>query len=99
MWRILSPKLYLSLFNSAYSKELNGIQITEDELPEGERIVDRLNRYLKSKALVLRPSGGFNHYFVANHLASNPSALGRIDSQTLDRFELLFQKVNELLDE
>lgn len=84
---MLSPKLYLSLFNSAYSKELNGIQITEDELPEGERIVDRLNRYLKSKGLVLRPSGGFNHYFVANHLASKPSALGRIDSQTLDRFE------------
>ncbi|KRE45515.1 AAA family ATPase [Paenibacillus sp. Soil522] len=94
---MLSPKLYLTLFNSAYCKELNGVEIIEADLPEGERIVDRLNRYLKTKSIMLRPSGGFNHYLVANHLAVKPPVSSKVDSKTIERFQQLFGKVNELL--
>jgi predicted ATPase len=95
---MISSKLYLSLFNSAYSKELCGQEILESELPEGERIVDRINRYLKSKSITLRPSGGFNHYLIANHLAAKPPAPSKIDAKTIERFEALFVRINSLLD-
>lgn len=94
---MISAKLYLSLFNSVYSKELNGHEILESELPEGERIVDRINRHLKSKSITLRPSGGFNHYLIANHLAAKPPVPSKIDSKTIDRFENLFSRINDLL--
>lgn len=96
---MISPKLYLSLFNSAYSKELRGHEILESELPEGERIVDRINRHLKSKSITLRPSGGFNHYLIANHLAAKPPAANKIDTKTIERFESLFRTINQLLED
>lgn len=96
---MISPKLYLSLFNSAYSKELSGHEILESELPEGGRIVDRINRHLKSKSITLRPSGGFNHYLIANHLAAKPPAANKIDTKTIERFESLFRTINQLLED
>ncbi|AIQ14606.1 AAA family ATPase [Paenibacillus durus] len=95
---MLSPKLYLYMFNTAYSKELNGQEILESDLPEGERIVDRINRYLKNNSVLLRPSGGFNHYLVANHLAAKPPAASKVDSKTIERFERLFERINQLFE-
>ncbi len=88
---LMSPSLYLQLFNGAYNKELQGRTITDAELPGGDRVVERLNRYLDTNALKLRPSGGFNHYRVANYLASHPI---EFDAATLKRFEELFKDVN-----
>jgi len=90
---LMSPDLYLSLFSSAFSKQLAGRQITESELPTGDRIVERLERFPKAEGLTLRPSGGFNHYTPASYLASNPV---EPDSTTLDRFAQLFVAVNAL---
>jgi hypothetical protein len=91
---LITPDLYLKLFNGAFNVQLAGEVITESDLPEGDRIVERINRYLASNKITVRPSGGFNHYAVANYLVANPPR--RIDPATLGRFEALFNKVNAL---
>src|SRR5205823_269453 len=68
---LLPPDLYLDLFNTAYKKELGGKVIALSDLPKGERIVARIEQYLQVNGPQVRPSGGFNHYRVANHLAAN----------------------------
>lgn len=88
---LFTPSTYLQLFSGAYAKEL-GRDVTESELPQGDRIVDRINRYLKAENIELRPSGGFNHYRVATHLAS--LAKPKVDAPTTKRFEELFLVVN-----
>jgi hypothetical protein len=65
--------------------------VAEKDLPEGDRIVDRLERYLVGNGLQLRPSGGFNHYTVASHFASSQP---KLDPDTLTRFEALFKAIN-----
>lgn len=91
---LFSPALYLDLFNLAFAKMLNGTVIHEADLPPGDRIIGRLERHIDASGLQLRPSGGFNHYAVSSHFASNP--LCSIDNDTLGRFEALFATVNAL---
>ncbi len=95
---MMSEAFYISIFNSSFTKELNGLQITANDLPSGDRIVERLERYLRNKSIQLRPNGGFNHYRVANYLASNPVTPHQVNKDTLDSFEHLFKRVNELFD-
>jgi hypothetical protein len=96
---LLSPPLYLKLFKSAYSKELSSVEIVENDLPSGSRIVDRIDKFLQLKNIKLRASGGYNHYLVANYLASNPLPISKVDNTTLRRFEALFAEVNSLYSE
>lgn len=91
---LFSPASYLKLFNATFAKGLGGREVKEVDLADGERILERLNRYLADAAISLRPSGGFNHYAPATHLASNPPKSN--DKDTLARFEELFKKVNSL---
>ncbi|MCP9496572.1 MAG: AAA family ATPase [Pyrinomonadaceae bacterium MAG19_C2-C3] len=91
---LLAPDLYLKLFSGAYKAKLNGKEIKESDLPPGDRIIRRIGRYLDTNGILLRASGGFNHYLPAIHLASNPPS--KVDAQTLARFEALFQAVNKL---
>jgi predicted ATPase len=84
---------YLSLFNGSYQKGLGDATVAVASLPAGYRVIERLDRYLAASTVVLRPSGGFNHYFPANYLALHPIAL---DASSLDRFEGLFKAVNGL---
>ena len=86
--------IFLKLFSGTFEKQLSG-EVKEADLPPGDRIIDRLNRYLTGKGISLRPSGGFNHYAVANYLAMNPPKI--LDKDTLARFEALFKKVNSLV--
>ena len=67
----------------------------EASLPPGDRIVDRLNRYLDSNEIHIRPSGGFNHYLVALQFAKTPPAT--LDAPAFAKFEELFKTVNMLL--
>jgi hypothetical protein len=92
---LFEPAFYLDCFNKAFSKLLNGILISESELPKGDRIISRIECYLKDKKIELRPSSGFNHYAVASHFASNPPAL--LNDDTLRRFEEFFKAVNKVL--
>lgn len=92
---LFEPIIYLQYFNKAFEKPLNGLGIEEKDLPMGDRIIDRIERFLETKGIQIRPSGGFNHYAVASYFASNPPA--SLDSNSLARFEMLFKTVNMLL--
>lgn len=91
---LLSPGVYIEYFDRAFQKQLNGITIRESDLPKGDRIIDRIERYIEKAGIQIRPSGGFNHYLVASHFASNPPS--SLDEETLKRFEVLFKTVNGL---
>lgn len=91
------PSTYLTLFNAAYKHELGGATIKVSDLPRCDRIVQSIRQYLDSNGIQLRPSGGFNHYLVANHLAANPIKLPKSDTATLGNFEAVFRSVNQLL--
>jgi len=83
--------MYVSYFNKVYAKQLQNSPIKTVDLPEGDRIVERIDRHLKDKAISMRPSGGFNHYLVASQFASAPPL-------TFDRETLLFKSVNSLIE-
>lgn len=85
---------YISLFNDAFANELKGKGITVKDLPAGDRIVERIEKYLLAKTISLRPSGGFNHYRVASYFASNPPKV--LPADVLNRFEALFKAINAL---
>lgn len=91
---LLSPAFYLRLFNATFATGLGGREVNLADLPPGDRIVERITRYLGDTGIQLRPSGGVNHYAVANQLASSPSRT--VEKDTLTRFEELFKKVNSL---
>ena len=91
---LLSPAMYLDLFSRAFAKGLGGRKLAEADLPPGDRITDRITRFLADEEFVLRPSGGFNHYTVATYLAGNPPK--KWDKDSLARFEALFGAVNRL---
>lgn len=84
---------YLKLFNAAFADKLPK-EVKETDLPPGDRIVDRLARYLADEEIALRPTGGFNRYAVATHLAANPPK--PLDKEALVKCEELFKKVNGL---
>jgi predicted ATP-dependent endonuclease of OLD family len=90
---LLSLDLYLNLFSATFTKELNGKEVAEKDLPQGTRIIERINRWLSTNSISLRPSSGFNHYAPAKFIVSHSMA---IDADTLKRFSSLFQDVNQL---
>jgi hypothetical protein len=83
---------YLTYFCSTFEKQLGGVSVAEADLPPGDRVVQRLENYIKSKGLSLRPSGGFNHFLVATKFATSPPAA--LDSDTAEKFKALFSAVN-----
>ncbi|MGY5796174.1 AAA family ATPase [Rheinheimera faecalis] len=87
---------YVAAFNSAYSKELNGVKLTIAELGSHPRIVERVNQWLKNKGILLLKDGGFNHYRVAQAVLPLLTVLGMGD-EVLSRFERLFERATELL--
>jgi hypothetical protein len=86
---------YLKLFSAAFSDQLPA-EVTAGDLPLGIRVLERLNRWLVSSGITLRPSGGFNHYAPAKYLVSNTA---EIDNETLKRFAALFRDINQLFTE
>jgi len=92
---LFEPEFYLDYFNRTFSKQLSDVAINESELPKRDRIIHRIESYLKDKNIELRPSGGFNHYAVASYFASNPPT--SLNDKTLSRFEELFKAVNKVL--
>jgi AAA domain, putative AbiEii toxin, Type IV TA system len=89
---LLDAAQYLSAFNSTFGPQLNTGSVVEADLPSGDRITDRLNRYLEQKGIMLRSIGGFNHYPVAQQFVTNPPQ--SLDADSVDRFEKLFALVN-----
>jgi predicted ATP-dependent endonuclease of OLD family len=90
---LISPTLYLTLFNAVFATSLKGNELKVEDLPDGSRIVVRLTKLLESSGIELKKGGGFNHYAVANHLASNPISASEVDLETLKRFELVITAI------
>lgn len=91
---LFMPSLYLKYFNTTFANQLNGITVNENDLTPGDRIIERLERFISDKGLTLRPSDGFNHYAVAARFAASPPE--RLDAATTARFSALFKAVNAL---
>lgn len=89
---LFSVDLYLQYFNATFSAQLGKVSITESDLPNGERIIHRIEQVLKAKSIQLRPSGGYNHYLVASRFAASPPA--SLDAATTTRFKELFSTIN-----
>jgi predicted ATP-dependent endonuclease of OLD family len=91
---LLPVGLYLDYFNRAFSQQLGSKKVVEADLPAGDRVLERIERYLSTAGMHVRPSGGFNHYAVASIFVSSPPS--NLDADTLARFESLFRAVNAL---
>lgn len=93
---LLPVDAYISAFNKAYAKELNGVGLTAGELGSQPRMIERINQWLKAKGIALLKDGGFNHYRVAQAILPALTA-ETLQPQALARFEKLFVKVAEVL--
>lgn len=91
---LFEPVMYLEYFNKAFSKQLGETVITEGDLGPGHRIIGRLEKYLTDRCIMLRPSGGFNHYVVAAAFAAKPPKT--LSADTKARFSAMFETLNNL---
>lgn len=89
---LLDPRAYLELFNAAYQGLLAGNPLTLNELPAGERIVRRIEAALAARGLL---NGRYNHFSPAGALLRGKPR--KPTKSVLDRAEILFAKVNEIL--
>lgn len=94
---LLPLNVYLAAFNKTYAKELGKTKLAADKLPEGKRVVDRINRFLKDNNLTIRGDGDFNHFRVATtFIALHPDVKDEAWNASIDAFEALFRKTSEL---
>lgn len=89
---LIDIDVYLKLFCDVFKKQLDGKVIDEKDLPEGDRIVQRLEKYLSKNSIKIRPSGGYNHYAVASAFATNTPE--NLSNETINRFAELFKEIN-----
>ena len=79
---------YLKLFNSAFSEHTD---IKESDLNSSiKQIIIQINQYLSIDR--------FNHYRPANELVKLAVDHSYFDTETLDRFENLFEEINKLFE-
>lgn len=93
---LLPLALYVDAFNTAYSGELKNILLKVEDLGRHPRLVERINIWLKSKKIVLRKDGGYNHYLVAQSILPKLIAIN-LNQEDQKPFELLFKRVNSTL--
>lgn len=91
---LLPAQLYVDLVNEAYRGELAGASLTLDELPDGPRIVKRVEDAFVSRRL---NKGRLNHYSPAGALLRMKETTEMSEEQ-LSASEVLVQQINALLD-
>lgn len=92
---LIDPDTYLKLFCEVYKKELSSVTIDATDLPAGDRIVQRIEKYLSNNSIKIRPSGGYNHYAVAAAFATHTPE--NLSETTIKRFIELFKEINNSL--
>jgi len=92
---LLDPDRYMMAFSNVFQKELGHKAIAQSDLPPGDRIVGRIEKYLTTHSIKIRPSGGYNHYAVAAAFVANIAE--NCTSETLARFTALFKDINAAL--
>lgn len=92
---LLDVPTYLEFFNKAFAKELKGAMIAESALPQGDRIVQRVEKYLASEGVKVRQTPGYNHYAVAAAFTSDVPE--NVEEEVIQRFSALFEALNAAL--
>ncbi|MCD5973281.1 AAA family ATPase [Pseudomonas quasicaspiana] len=92
---LLDPDSYMAVFSSVFQKDLGHKVITQADLPTGDRIIGRIEKYLTINSIKIRPSGGYNHYAVAAAFVANITKYSTDD--TVTRFTALFKDINAAL--
>lgn len=92
---LLEPTTYLGHFNEVYSKALDGTVLKFEDLPPGDRIVQRIEKLLISNQLKVRPTNGYNHFSVAAAYIAVPPK--KISKDVIQRFSKLFETINQSL--
>lgn len=91
---LLPEKLYVDLVNEAYRGELVNNLLKLDELPDGSRIVKRVEDAFVQRNV---SNGHLNHYAPASALLRMKSTI-ELSERELSAVENLIQRINELLD-
>ena len=91
---LLPAQLYVDLVNEAYRGELAGMSLTLDELPDGPRIVKRVEDIFVARSV---NEGRLNHYSPAGALLRMKET-AEMSEEQLSAAEVLIQKINALLD-
>ena len=91
---LFTDDFYLQLLGSAYEEEFDGNELEEDDLSDGNGMVDRVNKALNTKSIRLGTTPGFDRYRVATKLLAEPPARSDVPDEVLDRFEQLFKAVD-----
>lgn len=85
---------YIELVNAEYKTTLQK-PIAIGDLPKRERVVVAVETYLQNSPL---KSGKFNHYRPSRYFTEHAATLTKtLGTETLDRFEEAFKKLNRLL--
>ena len=92
---LLDPEKYIAVFSQVFKKELNGKVVMESDLPSGDRIIHRIEKYLSGNGIKVRPSGGYNHYAVAAAFVLGIAE--NCTEDTVTRFTALFKDINSAL--
>lgn len=87
---------YLRLVNDAFAGALQSKTIKVDELPKGERLVVRVERYFQNHNV---NNGKLNHYSPAGAILRGSLGKSKLPSSTLDSAEKLFHSLNRFLPE
>ena len=90
----LPEKLYVDLVNEAYRGALVNNPLKLDELPDGSRIVKRVEDAFVQRNV---SNGHLNHYAPASALLRMKSTV-ELSERELSAVENLIQRINELLD-
>lgn len=93
---LLDPAFYLSLVNAAYSSDLPKPIKVGDLKSKAPRITARIEQHFRDNGIA---NGKLNHYRPAAHLLREQVALiHKINQGTLQRYDTLFKRLNNLLD-
>lgn len=100
---LFSEEFYIDLVEDTYNRELRYDRQTPDELDLGTielqhpRITNRIEAFFEEWDI---DGGKFHHHRPASHLQKNRSHfVEKLDDETLNRFERMFEELNGLLDE
>jgi hypothetical protein len=92
---LFEPDFYLSLVSQAYAQDLTAPLTAADLNPHDPRIVRQIEAYFRDHGIA---DGRFNHYRPAAELQRQQAVLiPQLSPATLNRAELLFKRLNELI--
>lgn len=86
---------YLYFFNQVFAKELKGTTLSEADLPQGDRIVQRIEKHLAAEGVKVRQNPGYNHYAVAAAFTS--AVPEKVEDEVIKRFSALFDALSAAL--